>query len=62
MPDLNEFFTPKNNYKPYELEKLPGVRACQRCDEDVNGALWDPIELVMSWTCSRGHETKFEIQ
>lgn len=64
MPNLNEFFDSSNekqNEKTYELEKLNGVRACSKCDEDVSGAFWDPIELVMSWRCSQGHETIFKV-
>jgi hypothetical protein len=62
MPDLNEFLNKKNEQKEYELEKLPGLRACKTCDEDVSGAMWDPIDLVMSWRCSKGHETIFKVQ
>jgi hypothetical protein len=61
MPDLNEFLNPKIESKDYNLEKLEGLRACNKCDEDVSGALWDPIELVMSWRCSKGHETIYKI-
>lgn len=63
MPDLNEFLTskPTEELKSYKLEDLPGVRACSKCDENVNGAFWDPIELVMSWRCSKGHETVFKV-
>jgi hypothetical protein len=64
MPNLNEFLNSKikEESKGYELEKLTGVRACSKCDEDVSGASWDPIKLVMSWTCSKNHETTFRIQ
>ena len=62
MPNLDEFLNKKIEQKEYKLERLPGLRACNTCDEDVNGALWDPIELVMSWKCSKGHETIFKIQ
>jgi hypothetical protein len=62
MPNLDEFLKPQIEHKEYNLEKLPGLRACNTCDEDVNGALWDPIELVMSWRCSKGHETVFKVQ
>jgi len=62
MPNLNEFLNKKDKQKEYSLERLPGLRACNTCDEDVNGALWDPIELVMSWRCSKGHETTFRVQ
>lgn len=64
MPDLNEFLGKKSEEvktKPYELEYLNGVRACSKCDEDVAGAYWDPVELVMSWRCSKGHETVFKV-
>lgn len=62
MPNLNEFLNNNIQQKEYELEKLPGVRSCNKCDEEVNGALWDPVELVMSWRCSKGHETVFKVQ
>lgn len=62
MPNLNEFLNNNIQQKEYELEKLPGVRYCNKCDEEVNGASWDPVELVMSWRCSKGHETVFKVQ
>ena len=62
MPDLDEFLNKNIKQKEYNLEKLNGVRACSKCDEDVNGATWDPVELVMSWKCSKGHETIFKVQ
>jgi hypothetical protein len=61
MPDLNEFLKPKIEIKEDNLEKLEGIRACNKCDEDVSGAFWDPIDLVMSWKCSQGHETLFKV-
>jgi len=61
MPDLNEFFDKPAEEEPYELEKMNGVRPCSKCEEDVNGAFWDPVELVMSWRCSKGHETIFKV-
>ena len=61
MPDLDEFLNPKNKNKNYELEKLPGLRPCSKCDDDVTGALWDPIELTMYWKCSKGHENAFKV-
>ena len=63
MPDLNEFFhkPDQKNNEPYELEKIAGVRPCSKCDEDVTGAFWDPVDMVMSWRCSKGHETVFKV-
>lgn len=62
MPSLDEFFSKKEeNVKPYNLESLGGVRPCSMCDEDVNGALWDPVEYIMEWTCSAGHKTEFKV-
>ena len=61
MPSFNEFFDKPDEKKPYQVEKLQGVRACSKCDEDVTGAFWDPIDLVMSWRCSKGHETVFKV-
>jgi hypothetical protein len=61
MPNLDEFLNKDIKQKEYELERIPGLKACAKCDEDVNGATWDPIELVMSWTCSKGHNTIFKV-
>jgi hypothetical protein len=61
MPNLDEFLNKNIQQKEYELERIPGMKACGTCDEDVNGATWDPIELVMSWTCSKGHNTIFKV-
>ena len=62
MPELNEFFNkPSEKLESYSLEQINGVRPCSKCDEDVTGAFWDPIELVMSWRCSKGHETAFKV-
>lgn len=62
MPNLDEFLNKATpNSKPYELEKVHGSRPCGKCDEDVAGALWDPVEFMMSWTCSKGHENKFQV-
>jgi len=62
MPDLNEFFNkPNEKVNGYGLEKIGGVRPCSKCDEDVDGSFWDPLDMVMSWKCSKGHETKFKV-
>jgi hypothetical protein len=62
MPNLDEFLNPKIEEKEYNIEVLQGIRACKTCDEDVSGAYWDPVDLVMSWRCSKGHETIFKVQ
>jgi hypothetical protein len=62
MPDLNEFFNePVKESNPHKLEEINGVRPCSKCDEDVTGALWDPVEMVMSWKCSSDHDTTFKV-
>jgi hypothetical protein len=63
VPNLNEFLEDSSeNIKPYNLEKVNGIRPCSKCDEDVAGAFWDPVDFVMSWICSKGHETVFKVQ
>ena len=58
MPNLNEFLNKKNTSDLEEgFESLPGIKPCFKCDIDVDGALWDPKNLIMKWTCSNGHET-----
>ena len=62
MPDLEEFFNPQiKKIRNYELEHLSGIRGCSQCEEDVPGALWDPVEKEMYWKCLNGHETIFKV-
>lgn len=64
MPNLNEFLNKKNQAKQdlnSTFEVLPGLRPCSKCDIDVDGGLWDPENLIMSWTCSDGHETVHKV-
>jgi hypothetical protein len=60
VPDLDEFLNPKNQNP--NLEFLEGSRPCKSCQEDVDGAFWDPANLSMSWKCSKGHESTFRVQ
>ena len=62
MPDLNEFLN-KKEVKQINttFDQLDGTRPCGSCKEDVVGGLWDPDGRVMYWTCSSGHENKFEV-
>jgi hypothetical protein len=64
MPNLNEFLNKKEVESKQintTFEELSGIRACSQCNEDVVGGLWDPDGRVMYWTCSAGHENKFEV-
>ena len=64
MPNLNEFLNKKNKVSQNinsAFEVLPGLRPCSKCDIDVDGGLWDPENLIMSWTCSDGHETVYRV-
>jgi hypothetical protein len=58
MPNLNEFL---KKDEPEEInstfETLQGIKPCSKCDIDVDGGLWDPVNLIMKWTCSQGHES-----
>jgi hypothetical protein len=58
VPNLNEFLK-KEQVKEIDstFEELPGVRPCSKCEIDVDGGLWDSKNLIMKWTCSKGHET-----
>lgn len=63
MPNINEFLNKSNIEQLHStLEKLDGIRPCAQCKEDVDGGLWDPINLKMSWKCSAGHENSFQVQ
>lgn len=64
MPNLNEFLNKEKVVKQVHstLETLDGIRPCAQCEEDVDGGLWDPVKLVMTWECSSGHKNRFEVQ
>jgi hypothetical protein len=63
MPNLNEFLNKDKVEQVHStLEKLDGIRPCAECKEDVDGGLWDPIELKMMWQCSSGHKNSFQVQ
>ena len=62
MPNIKEFVGPiPEPVHRTELEKVIGKKPCSKCDEDVNEAMWDPINLIMSWTCSKGHQNNFKV-
>ncbi len=63
MPSLNEFLNKKNQEGKVNstFDNLPGVRPCSKCEEDVDGGLWDPENLIMTWKCSKGHESSFRV-
>lgn len=63
MPNLDEFLNKKNNVEqvPSTWEKLNRIMPCAHCEEDVDGGLWDPENLIMKWTCSSGHENSYRI-
>lgn len=62
MPNLNEFIGPKPEkvYKS-ELEKIGGAKPCAKCEADSTETFWDPIKLIMSWTCTNGHSNTFKV-
>jgi hypothetical protein len=63
MPNINEFLNKTKVEQVHStLEKLDGIRPCAQCKEDVDGGLWDPINLKMTWKCSAGHENSFQVQ
>lgn len=64
MPSLDEFLNKKEKVEQIQstLEKLDGIRPCSQCKEDVDGGLWDPIKLLMTWKCSSGHLNSFQVQ
>jgi hypothetical protein len=62
MPNINEFLGPKPEevYKA-ELEKVIGNKPCSKCEADVHEAFWNPLDLIMTWTCPNGHLNTFKV-
>ena len=63
MPNIKDFIGDNKVVEQVHstLEKLDGIRPCAKCEEDVDGGLWDPENLIMSWKCSNGHDNSFKI-
>lgn len=63
MPNLDEFLEKPKPEPVYnaELVRLGGIRGCMKCEEDVVGGFWNPLERLMTWTCSQGHENSFQV-
>ena len=64
MPNINDFLKKekeKVNQVHSTLEKVDGIRPCAKCEEDVDGGLWDPNSLTMTWTCANGHPNYFKV-
>ena len=61
MPDLNEFLYRPEIIHKVELEKIPGVKPCYKCDKDAEEALWDPVSLTLYWTCPDNHKNEFKV-
>ena len=62
MPNLNEFIGPKPELvHKTELEKIGGAKPCSKCEADSEETYWDPVNLIMSWTCTNGHPNNFKV-
>lgn len=62
MPDINEFISsPAVPIPPSELQLIPGKKPCKECEMDAEESYWDAKTRSLSWTCSNGHENKFQV-
>lgn len=63
MPNLNEFLNKDNSRSlddPFE-EKIDGTRPCSKCDLDVDGGIWNPEKLLLTWVCKNNHHNSYQI-
>jgi hypothetical protein len=63
MPNLNEFLNKDNSRSlddPFE-EKIDGIRPCSKCDLDVDGGIWNPEKLLLTWVCKNNHHNSYQI-
>ena len=61
MPDLNEFFNPKEKIMAPELEKFGGVKPCSECNKDATEYFWNASTTTMSWDCPDGHKNAYVV-
>lgn len=56
MPNLKDFIGPKPTKDNFSnLEKIIGFKPCSKCDHNSEEYYWDPVNFIMTWTCSSGH-------
>jgi hypothetical protein len=57
MPNINEFISPKpEKILGSEMEKILGDKPCSKCNLNAKEALWDAINMTLTWKCPDGHE------
>jgi hypothetical protein len=62
MPNLNDFIGPKPKVEQInKLESLGAGKPCSKCKLDSVDSFWDPVNLIMSWTCPEGHSNSYRI-
>ena len=61
MPNLNEFFHKPEIIHKAELESIPRVKPCAKCEADAQEAFWDPTTFILSWECPNGHANQVKV-
>ena len=61
MPSLDDFLKKPKGRDWDGWEQLIGKYGCQKCEEDMDVAYFNPDELVIMWVCSQNHESKVEL-
>jgi hypothetical protein len=61
MPSLDDFLNKPKGRNWDGWEEMFGNYGCQKCDEDMDTAYFNPNELIIMWVCSQNHESKVEL-
>jgi len=61
MPNINEFLNKPEKIFTTELEKIGGVKPCNKCDKDSEEYFWDAVNMTISWECPDGHKNSYVV-
>jgi len=61
MPNLDDFLKKPKGRNWDDWEQMTGRYGCQKCNEDVDTAYFNPYELIIVWVCSQNHESKVQL-
>jgi hypothetical protein len=61
MPNINEFLSqPERIFSP-ELEKMGGMKPCNKCEKNAEEYFWDAANMIVSWECPDGHKNSYSV-
>lgn len=61
MPNLNEFFKKETKTLPNNIEVIPGIKPCSKCEKNSENSFWDSSKFIIYWECPSGHYNEYKV-